>query len=399
MAFKAELFRERTKACGVSQKRLAEITEIDVRSISRWANGHQTPKNASILKLAEALGCSPRDFDPDFADSMEGVIVSGRVSAASHNAYAAMKLVYGVSQTQILELAPILFATVAAQALQIPGKDDALFAALESEGRSRGILIKRFGGSDEGDGLEIDRKAVRKHKCFGLEPEQGSMALPRNLFYEALRRIVAETGNAVSIDMWKQDWPGHVPDADGFNPHVALLNDVAEGDPEIIRRLVRGEVRLSTSSDKAEMASKGDLNQLADLIRKDLADQAAAHRAMLEDQRQASQAKLDRWRQSYEREHPEWAQEYNDLAAALCRPANWYPDYYSDKMIDEVRANPFEEIRFIDNAQYPSPLALPRLFDHEPARVYPCSKADVARFEELQTHRKASRDAFEGGSK
>ncbi|WP_206430620.1 hypothetical protein, partial [Sphingomonas sp. ABOLG] len=38
---------------------------------------------------------------------------------ASHNAYAAMKLVFNVSQTQILELAPILFATVAARALQI----------------------------------------------------------------------------------------------------------------------------------------------------------------------------------------------------------------------------------------------------------------------------------------
>lgn len=60
MAFKAELFSEKMKACGVSQKQLADKTKCDVRSISRWANGHQVPKQASILKLAEALGCSPR---------------------------------------------------------------------------------------------------------------------------------------------------------------------------------------------------------------------------------------------------------------------------------------------------------------------------------------------------
>ncbi|WP_010337658.1 helix-turn-helix domain-containing protein [Sphingobium yanoikuyae] len=395
MAFKAELFREKMKACGVSQKQLAEKTPFDVRSISRWANGHQVPKLASILKLAEALGCSPRDFDPDFADSMEGVIVSGRVSAASHNAYAAMKLVFNVSQTQILELAPILFATVAARALQIPGDDDAFFAVHECEARNRGIRIERTGHPDESDGLNLDREAANNHKCFGLEPENGSSAISRNLFWEALRRMVGQADDRVSIDMWQQDWPGHVPDADGFNPHVPLLDLVAEGDPEIIRRLVRGEVRLSTSIDKAEIANKGALGQLAELIRKDLAEQAAAHRAMLEAQRRASQARLDQWRQGYELENPEWAQEYEDLAAALCHPAGWYPAHYSDKKIEEARANPFAEARFIDRARYPGRFAL---FGHEPEPVYPCTKGGVERFKELQAHRAASKSAFEGGS-
>lgn len=395
MAFKAELFSEKMKACGVSQKQLAESTKFDVRSINRWANGHQVPKHASILKLAEFLGCSPKDFDPDFADSMEGVIVSGRVSAASHNAYAAMKLVFNVSQTQILELAPILFATLAARALQIPGDDDAFIAAHECDARNRGIRIERFGNCDEIEGLYLDRKAANNHKCFGLEPEHDSMAISRNLFCEALRRMVAQADNRVSIDMWQQDWPGHVPDADGFNPHVALLDLVAEGDPEIIRRLVRGEVRFSTSIDKAQIANKGDLNQLAELIRKDLADQAAAHRALFEDRRRASQARLDRWRQGYEREHPERAQEYEELTAALCHPANWYPAHYSDKMIEEARANPFAEARFIDRARYPGRFAL---LDQEPEPVYPCTKGDVERFKELQAHRAASKSAFEGGS-
>ena len=397
MAFKAELFREKMKACGVSQKQLAERARFDVRSISRWANGHQVPKPASILKLAEFLGCSPTDFDPDFADSMEGVIVSGRVSAASHNAYAAMKLVFNVSQTQILELAPILFATVAARALQIPSDDDAFFSAQEFEAKKRGIRIERFGNADEVEGHYFDRKAANDHKCFGLEPAHGSMAMSRNLFCEALHRIVAQADNRVSIDMWQQDWPGHVPDADGFNPHVALLELVAEGDPEIVRRLVRGEVRLSTSIDKAQIANKGDLNRLAELIRKDLADQAASHRAVLEERRRASQARLDRWRKGYEREHPEWAQEFEELTAALCHPAKWYPAYYSDKMIEEARADPFAETRFIDDARYPGPFD--RLFDREPEPVYPCTNADVERFGELQAHRAASKAAFEGGNK
>lgn len=396
MAFKAELFREKMKACGVSQKQLAETTPFNLRSISRWANGHQVPKPVSILELAKALGCSPRDFDPDFADSMEGVIVSGRVSAASHNAYAAMKLVYNVSQTQILELAPILFATVAARALQIPSDDDAFIAAHESEAGNRGIRIERSQNWEKVEGLDLDRMAAANHKCFGIEPEHDSMAIARNLFCEALRRMIAQADNRVCVDMWRQDWPGHVPDADGFNPHVALLDLVAEGEPEIIRRLIRGEVRLSTSIDKAQIANKGDLNQLAELIRKDLADQVAAHRALLEDRRRASQAKLDRWREGYEREHPEWAQEYEELTEALCHEENWYPDYYSDKMIEEARANPFKEARFIDDTRYPGRFA--RLFDRAPEPVYPCTKADVERFKELQAHRAASKAVFEGGS-
>lgn len=58
--------RSKMKECGITQKRLAELTGISQQVISCYALGKSTPNSYYMLKLARVLGCSVSeltDFD------------------------------------------------------------------------------------------------------------------------------------------------------------------------------------------------------------------------------------------------------------------------------------------------------------------------------------------------
>jgi len=121
MAFKAELLRKKLKAEGKSRDELAAAINKHKRTVSRWLAGTNPPKPKDLEAIARVLNCKPLDFDPFFADMGVGeVSIQAHVSAASHNAYELMRWRYGVSQKQIMELAPVLFAIVAGHALKVP---------------------------------------------------------------------------------------------------------------------------------------------------------------------------------------------------------------------------------------------------------------------------------------
>jgi len=109
MAFKAELLKKKLKAEGKSRDELAAELKKHKRTVSRWLAGTNPPKPKDLEAIAHVLNCKPQDFDPFFADMGLGeVSIQAHVSAASHNAYELMRWRYGVSQKQIMELAPVL---------------------------------------------------------------------------------------------------------------------------------------------------------------------------------------------------------------------------------------------------------------------------------------------------
>ncbi len=134
MAFQAELLKKKLKAEGKSRGELAAELKKHKRTVSRWLAGTNPPKPKDLEAIAHVLNCKPQDFDPFFADMGLGeVSIQAHVSAASHNAYELMRWRYGVSQKQIMELAPVLFAIVAAHALKV-----------SPSGESGGPLVTRF---------------------------------------------------------------------------------------------------------------------------------------------------------------------------------------------------------------------------------------------------------------
>jgi hypothetical protein len=348
------------------------------------------PKASYVEELAKVLHCRPEDFDPRYADGENEIRVEGRVSAASHNAYATMNLVYGVDEQTIIELAPVLFSIVAARAVNLPREDDDWWNTIANEAQSRGLQhLQRFPSFQDHEGFLIDVQAAMANKCFGQPAENELEACPRNLFVEAIRRMAEDAGLDGSMDQFAPYDAGDVPTAFGFNPHVALFDFIAEGDAEIVRKLSRGDVRLYQSMTKAELNAKGDLEAKAEIIRKDLADQAANHRAKLAVRREQGLNRLETWRAFYQERFPDLAKEYGDLVAAYCKPEGWYPEYYSAVQREEDHANPFAETRFIDDD------LLPRPDNAKRGKFWLSFNApESRRLKELEIHRLRSKVAF-----
>ena len=58
-----ELLRQKRRATGISQRKLAELAGLDFSYISKLENSRLAPPAAeTVLKLAELLGCSPEEF-------------------------------------------------------------------------------------------------------------------------------------------------------------------------------------------------------------------------------------------------------------------------------------------------------------------------------------------------
>lgn len=355
MDFNKKLLRHKIAEAGITQVELAGMIGVTSRTVNRWLQGGKPPKASYIEKLAKELHCRPEDFDPRYADGKNEIHVEGRVTAASHNAYATMKLIYGVDHQTIIELAPILFSIVAARAVNLPGQDEAWWGELDREAKSLGFpRLDRFQNPADQDGFAIDEQAAQSSRCFGLKAEDEIQARPRNLFVAAMQRMTHEAGSDVSMDQFVPDDAGEAPTAIGFNPHVALYDSIAEGDAEIVRKLVDGDLRLSLSVTKAEFKANGSLEEYAEIIRNDLAEQAANHRAKLAARREEGLSRLSAWRAFYQERHPDLAREYDDLVAAYCKPEGWYPEYYSEASRELDYANPFIETRFIDGDLLPS---------------------------------------------
>lgn len=391
MAFDKQLLRRKIEEAGISQVELAKSVSVTPRTVNRWLNGDKPPKRSKIEELAVELHCSPEDFDPRHADGENSIRVEARVSAASHNAFAAMNVVYGVDEQTIIELAPALFSLVAARAVAIPGEDDRWWAEVSSQAERYGYpSFQQFGNAEDVAARDLDHRAARNSACFGLPQDEHNWIPSRNLFVEAMRRIASEAGGTVNMDQFVTSATGEAPLATGFNPHVSLYEKVADGDAEIVRRLAMGDIRLSLSVVRAHRKANGNIDDWAEIIRKDLADQAAAQRAKLADARRDSLSQLETWRAFYQEHHPELASEYETFVAAYCKPEGWYPDYYDAEARELDFARPFAETRFIDNEK----LASQQKASAKGVLWLSFNAPEIKRFKELQKHRRQSKAEF-----
>ena len=68
--FSAERLREAREVKGLSREQLALASGSSYSAITMYETGHRSPSRATLLRLAAALGLSPRDLvepDPAFA--------------------------------------------------------------------------------------------------------------------------------------------------------------------------------------------------------------------------------------------------------------------------------------------------------------------------------------------
>ena len=121
MAFNKKKFKDAMRLKGFTQKDLAEEFGVDIRTVNRWLDPKYPIPSDKVRDLCFAINQLPNDFDPDWEGSVENqnvARVSAKVSSASKNGYWLMKKKYGVSETELVELAPTLFAIFAAATLE-----------------------------------------------------------------------------------------------------------------------------------------------------------------------------------------------------------------------------------------------------------------------------------------
>lgn len=382
MAFKSELLRAKLKEVGKNRRFLAELTDVKERTVSRWLNDKNPPKSSDLEKIAKALGCTPQDFDPSFADEGQGeVAIHARVSVASHNAYEIMRLRYGATQKNIMELAPVLFSIVAGHALRVPGEDEAQAARL-------GLIDSRQGSPEAQDAWGIDDRASRNKKCFGLNGEYS-----RNLFYEAIKRLCHDIDKDVCAKCLVNPGPEEAVSAIGFVPDIDALNEITGGDEELIEALTKGRIRLSTCIEDHKSGENRTVESFVSMLRRELARTDRQYEKDIAENREAGLMKLRAWRVYYEERHPDLAKEYDQIVEKCCHEDGWYPSYYDESFKEICWIEPYREDRHINKDNLPEYQAKKTEFPK--ALHLPTTDPIYRRFQQLEAHRQKAKAQFE----
>jgi transcriptional regulator with XRE-family HTH domain len=387
MAFKAELLKKKLREEGKSQEELAAALKKHRRTVSRWLAGNNPPKQKDIEAVARFLNCKPQDFDPFFADMGLGeVSIQAQVSAASHNAYELMRWRYGVSQRQIMELAPVLFSIVAAYALKVPEQD----SEISQLARENGLSDPRLQGS------HFENQASKLKKCFGIATSNPGSETSRNLFSEAINRLSSQISDHVDTKWFVGADPEEAPNAVGYIPDIELVEALSGGKQQLIEAISKGRIRLSAvlREAKDEKDGKVSVEAFAEAIR-------IAHAQGIEDQRKAGLKKLKAWRAYYAKLHPELAEEYDNLVAQYCHEEGWYPEQYTDDDRVQSWVNPFNEDLYLNKdtlVEYQRLKEEARRADAINNTLTFAMEYDdpvYRRFNELQRHRSKLKNQFE----
>ena len=116
MPFDKKLFKDVMRSKGFTQLQLARKLGVEYRTINRWLSTKtKAPSVERLQQICNAVEVDPTQFDPDWVGPLSGetMRVGAKVSVAAKNGYKMMKDMWGVSEKDILEIAPVLFAIIA----------------------------------------------------------------------------------------------------------------------------------------------------------------------------------------------------------------------------------------------------------------------------------------------
>jgi transcriptional regulator with XRE-family HTH domain len=379
MALDREKLRALMKAHGVTQKAIAEATGKKVRTVSRWMSGENIPKDGDLRIIAKLLSCEPVEFYENFVEVPDKkVAIHASVSVASYNAFEVMGWRYGVTQRDIIEIAPVLFSILAGHALRVPKLDLETYQAAEKAG----LHVSIGGNAEKEAGFELDSHAADQRKCFGIAADP-SVARPRNLFAVALRRLCEDLQGVVDATSMYESSAGTPLKAVGFNVDPKYLSLFAGEHVERVSDFTTGRLRLP-SRETLERFGRQALEE--DVLR-----QESARDAKLEELRQKSLQKLSAWRATYAADSPELDAEYRELASRYFEPEGHIAEGLSAEERDAIYADPYNADRVLKQG------CSPYYFDlfGKPDAAEEAQAGQVARLIKLQSDRQASKRAFD----
>ena len=243
MAFDKRKFKARMRSKGISQSNLAELFGVHTRTVCRWLDPKYKVKSEIVLDLCEAVGSEPKEFDPDWVGSVDTsntARVSASISSAAKNGFWLLKRRYDVSEKDIIELAPTMFALVLEHARQLPHEWWEKWEHLVKQAE----ILNMPPPYDVGMQAETNNFAIEvlnEDKIFGKKEHEDEQGMPGNLFQEALQDLCKKTSN-VSISGYGEQ--GKCPDATHNMVDKALVDVITDGDEGLSKAISHGDIQL-----------------------------------------------------------------------------------------------------------------------------------------------------------
>ncbi len=287
----------------LSRARLAERSGIAVRTIQRLENEPQRCQKSredTLNRLAKALdvetdvltGQSPLpEFDKPPASAPKGVQIGAQVAPLTRLFYDLVKRRYGVSVTEIINMAPLFFALLAEGSLawrriKIEEAEEAKGHLEGIEGFWIGSLVSASIVMEEGIGAEID--SIEKADLFGEHLFRVESSWMDDLFDPSATNPFASHLRGLKDELAK---PGVVDVGEGaldFRSSLKFpdydicrdeLDDMANGSFNAKKALETGYARLSEipeelmGEDAGEERAKWLEDRLPDQFQKILKDE------------------------------------------------------------------------------------------------------------------------------
>lgn len=243
MAFDTRKFKAQMRSKGITQSDLADRFNVNIRTLNRWLAPKSKVKSDKILELCQAVGSEPKEFDPDWQGSVNTsntAMVTASISSAAKNGFWLLKRRYGISEKDIIELAPTLFAIVVEHARQSPYDWWEKWESMEKQAEVLGMLPP-YDFAMEGENANKEIKVLNEDKIFGIKEHEYEQGMPGNLFQEALKDLCKKTSNVSIGGLGELE---KCPDATHNMVDKDLVDVFTEGDEELSKAISRGDIEL-----------------------------------------------------------------------------------------------------------------------------------------------------------
>lgn len=261
MAVNRQILRKYMKRQGITQDNLADLIGRDIRTIRRWLSPKHQLSHKETQQICQALAIDPEVLDPDWDPtnfSKQTVQVGARVSVAASNYYALLKREYGVTQKDLIELAPVMFSIIAKRAYGLSNQLSRQAESLETTTENMNLFPSNYRMREIAGAIESALKAEENGWLFGDENDnynethQYPWEATPNLFSTELNELSKDLDNGIQFG-----GTASIPTCQGTVLPVELIDEISCGNPDLKKAITNGSINLTNVAEHLWLPENG----------------------------------------------------------------------------------------------------------------------------------------------
>ena len=243
MAFDKVKFKKKMRTNGFTQKNIAEVLNVDIRTVSRWLDPKISLSSEKIAILCDVIGEAPSDFDPKWEGNVSNINqarVSAKISSASKNGYWFMRKLYNVSEKDILEIAPTMFALLVDAMKAKHSGEDKRFEAISVLAKQYGFMPDDYARYDQ-PRRDAIKNFILENKILGGEyfEEMSGSYEHVNPFMDFLSELNENSVNAKVSYLHSGELSSR-----GTAYNISVTNALTGNDVEVNEAIASGGIEL-----------------------------------------------------------------------------------------------------------------------------------------------------------